>query len=764
MLSLLDIDKDYVLTLSGQKYTLLEKVGCGGSSVVYKARPVGGVFNDYLIIKEFLPYNLDIKRERDGSVCFSEACSARAQLLMRRTERESEIVDKLREDENNNNPWFLSYSKPIVANNTLYTIIRTESGNMLSEIISGGKIKGLSAACRYTLCILDALEPIHKKGYLHLDVAPDNIHISELGVARLIDYNSAFHMSETPENLIFSYKKGYSAKELTDPLLTKPVLSPATDLYSVTAIFFEMLKGRAPEDMDFILPSGFDFGDEECLRGASELLVNKIQKLLKKGLASLPGNRFQSVSELRDKIIELLQMAEEKSLVNRRHFNPGYGRFVGREDELGQIGEMLCSHGYVYLEGMGGIGKTELAKKYAEINRKKYDFIQFVKYDGSLKSTIGSQLEFQNFHESFYDKTYEKDAREYIFRDKLKLLEKHDERTLIIVDNYNTAADNDFNRFVSGAYKVIFTSRIEHAVNAVTIGSMSDPGQLFAEYYKPKAIAKEDVAVVQKITDLLLGHTMAVELVAAALSKSGQTAQDMFERLKNGLDPGLRTKVTVEKEEISAEERKNTIFSHIRNLFDMSEVRGNPAFAFIMANMSILPYTGITANQFYQWALAGHYENDIDEAENDINELIERRWLQSDASATTRKISLHPIVSDVAREELKPDSEKCGGLIKGITEYSLTGYPFNDYRQKLEFAQMVGFACLHIPDDTNLSRELLSTAIDAMGNLLLEQTPKFLATNPNALSQEQKQELMQALKIITNAAGGLKYFGGYYAK
>ena len=709
MESLLDIRESYELTLNGQSYSLLEVAGRGGSSIVYKARQNGGVFKEFLIIKEFYPYKQGVRREWDGRVSFCGQSKEQTRRLMERAQRESDIVDALREDEGNNNPWFLSYSRPIETNNTLYTIIRTESGAMLSEMIGAGQIKRFPDVCRYILCVLDALAPIHKKGYLHLDVSPDNIHVSDLGIARLIDYNSAFHMSEKSDNLIFSFKEGYSAKELMEAPGPRPLrLGPATDLYSVSAIFFELIKGSPPKDIDFIIPSRFDLGDVECLRGASRLLIKKTQKLLKKGLSGLPENRFQSVGEFREAVNELLRLAQEKSLVNTHWLNPGYGRFVGREEELAQIDAMLAGRSYVYLEGMGGIGKTELAKRYAEANRKKYNSIQFVTYDGSLKSTIGAQLEFHNLDAVYYDKIYGKDTLEYMFRDKLKFLEKHDERTLIIVDGYNTDADNDFNRLVSGRYKVIFTSRNEHGANAVCIGAMASQKnllKLFAEYYKPKEAAVEDEADIQKITDLLFGHTMAVELVAAALSKSEQTIPGVYERLKNGINPSMRTKVPVDKEGISAEERKNTIFKHIHNLFDMSEIRGNSNFEFIMVNMVIVPYTGLAVKQFYEWALSERYGGDMDEAENDINELAERRWIEFDAAS--RKVSLHPIVSDVVNEELKPDSVKCSQLVKGFVEYS------NECKDKTFVERTIAtdtlnLACKRITDVTELTADLIN--------------------------------------------------------
>ena len=50
--------------------------------------------------------------------------------------------------------------------------------------------------------------------------------------------------------------------------------------------------------------------------------------------------------------------------------------FYGREELIHRIGEVFDSgKNVVFLEGIGGIGKTELAKRYAYVNRERYDRI-----------------------------------------------------------------------------------------------------------------------------------------------------------------------------------------------------------------------------------------------------------------------------------------------------------------------------------------------------------------------------------------------------
>ena len=214
---------------------------------------------------------------------------------------------------------------------------------MLSTRIDDGYFhdKGFEAICHCALRILEALEPVHNNGYLHLDISPDNIHFSDLKIARLIDYNSAYHVSEPSEQLSFSIKEGYSANELmVRSSANTPVISRATDLFSVSAIIFEMLVHRRLGEDDWSMPSLWYLNNfSGYLDGASELLVRKTNAFLKKGISLASHGRFQSVQEMRSAIEELLHLKTTVDLIHSvRDFN---SYFVCRDTEMKQIEQML---------------------------------------------------------------------------------------------------------------------------------------------------------------------------------------------------------------------------------------------------------------------------------------------------------------------------------------------------------------------------------------------------------------------------------------
>ncbi|MBP3899096.1 MAG: Archaeal ATPase, partial [Mogibacterium sp.] len=102
--------------------------------------------------------------------------------------------------------------------------------------------------------------------------------------------------------------------------------------------------------------------------------------------------------------------------------------FVGRESELDKLHQMLTANGMVFLHGIAGIGKSEMAKTYAWLRRKEYVNILYVMHSGDLESDIADL--------DFIDDRPEDDRQER-FRKHNRLLRSLREDSLLIIDNYD---------------------------------------------------------------------------------------------------------------------------------------------------------------------------------------------------------------------------------------------------------------------------------------------------------------------------------------
>jgi serine/threonine protein kinase len=92
--------------------------------------------------------------------------------------------------------------------------------------------------------VLDALQTIHDKGYLHKDISPDNIIINQHGVPVLIDFGSAAPFGETCEDdPMLVVKIGYSPQEF---YRAGAKVGQASDLYQLAATLRHCITGQRP--------------------------------------------------------------------------------------------------------------------------------------------------------------------------------------------------------------------------------------------------------------------------------------------------------------------------------------------------------------------------------------------------------------------------------------------------------------------------------------------------------------------------------------
>jgi serine/threonine protein kinase len=130
--------------------------------------------------------------------------------------------------------------------NTVYIAMDWIDGQNLDDIIrTKGKISN-TAAKRYIVPLLSALEEIHQAGLLHRDIKPANIMIDKRTDAPiLIDFGIACDFLDTKTRTSIILTLGYAPLEQFSSITR---LTPATDLFALAATFYHAVSGRTPTE------------------------------------------------------------------------------------------------------------------------------------------------------------------------------------------------------------------------------------------------------------------------------------------------------------------------------------------------------------------------------------------------------------------------------------------------------------------------------------------------------------------------------------
>ena len=269
------------------KYQILNEISRGGMGVIFLGKHV--TLNRYAAIKMLFPH---LAGELNFVKRFREEMHAMAEL------QHPNIVD-IYDYEEDHNTYFI----------IMEVVIGRSLDSMLKEAGKLDSRAGLGI-CRQ---VLQALDCAHTKGILHRDVKPTNIMINDSGSVKVLDFGIA--------KILGGQKLTRTGFMVGTPQYISPEqadgkeLSPASDLYSVSVVLFEMLTGRPPFMAD--TPMGVMMAHLKDPPPKPRKLIPDIpasvEKFILKGLEKNPSNRFQTAKEMIVQLEKLTSLSEKSA-------------------------------------------------------------------------------------------------------------------------------------------------------------------------------------------------------------------------------------------------------------------------------------------------------------------------------------------------------------------------------------------------------------------------------------------------------------------
>ncbi len=213
-------------------YQLLEKVGVGGMSEVWRARRGDGAYEREVALK--LPY--------------AHASVASREHFIRRMERERDLLARLE------HPNIARFYDAGIAKTELgaqpYIALEFVEGKTLIDHANDNRMT-IEARCKLFLQVLSAVQYAHQRFVVHRDLKPSNILVRQNGQVALLDFGIAKVLDEETQigdATMLTREMGRAitlAYASPEQLLSEPITT-ASDVYSAGVLFYELLCGKRP--------------------------------------------------------------------------------------------------------------------------------------------------------------------------------------------------------------------------------------------------------------------------------------------------------------------------------------------------------------------------------------------------------------------------------------------------------------------------------------------------------------------------------------
>jgi serine/threonine protein kinase len=268
-----------VTNLVGQSigpYTITERLGRGGMADVYKA------------------LHRDLSVYRAVKVIRSELVTSED--FRARFQKEAQAVASLR------HPNIVQVHDFGAHDNAYYMVMEFIEGRDLKQVLrSEGPVRPVQRAVDLISQVAGALEYAHARGLIHRDIKPENIMITPHGAPILTDFGIAKLITAGTQLTQTGAAIGTPAYMSPEQALGVTDIGPATDIYALTVVLFEMLTGRAPFSADTPVATVLKTLNDPLPmpQSLSPDIGDALQAVIVKGAAKQTAERYASVASMR---------------------------------------------------------------------------------------------------------------------------------------------------------------------------------------------------------------------------------------------------------------------------------------------------------------------------------------------------------------------------------------------------------------------------------------------------------------------------------
>lgn len=295
-------------------YQVLSPLGRGGMAAVFKALQPS--MNRHVALKVISPH-VFAAHESDWDQ------ESKRQFL-HRFRHEAAILSRLQ------HPHILPVFDFGESDGFMFLVMPLIDSGTLTRLLKGRPL-GLDVAERVVRQVGDALDYAHSQGIIHRDIKPTNILLDGRDNCLLADFGIA-RISEGATRLTMTgLMMGTPAYMSPEQAVAEPV-GPASDIYSLGIVLYEMLTGNVPHTADtpVALAVKHVTAPLPSPRVVNPALTPQIEAVVLKALARAPHDRFASaaafVAEFTSAVRAELDQQRGATVVSQRSAAaPSYG-------------------------------------------------------------------------------------------------------------------------------------------------------------------------------------------------------------------------------------------------------------------------------------------------------------------------------------------------------------------------------------------------------------------------------------------------------
>ena len=254
-----------------------------------------------------------------------------------------------------------------------YVATELVQGDTLDKVLAKGPLSE-QQLIELSQSIASALGELHRRGFVHRDVKPENILLREGNRAKVIDLGFVAPMNEQLKEGEFVGTPHYAPPEQSGRL--KRPIDGRSDLYSLGCVLFHCATGRPVFEGavgDVVQMHAMKRAPD--VHGLNSSIRTVLSAMIAKLLSKDPDDRYQSVESLLFDLEHLSTLTEASLGSHEVALKVSDVPMVGRHDELDMLRILWSDRtaknkgAFLQIEGEGGLGKTRLCRELLELVR-----------------------------------------------------------------------------------------------------------------------------------------------------------------------------------------------------------------------------------------------------------------------------------------------------------------------------------------------------------------------------------------------------------